>query len=420
MPLFRHPLTALSEADLQALIENRVPESRTLDYKRDAVGRSDGDKKEFLADVSSFANTAGGHLVFGMDETGGLPTALPGLAGLDADAEIRRLDELIRDGLEPTILGIELRAVPLASGAVVVVIRIPKSRNPPHQVTYQKTFRFYGRGAAGKHPLDVTALREMFMPSAEAEEPSRSARFQATQPTHAPSSFLKRGEPVVEIDFGRGQRIADERASVLADGPQLFLRVMPTIAVPPLTGPACYKALQAVDAGLLLPLNTRYRDGYWAGRNVHGAVSIVREHWHDGEEALHTVSLTQILKTGEIWGIDTGLLRYDKHDRARFGDNFSGYFPTGAVQDLFVSGMNRYLHAAKTALKLPLPLTFIAGATGVAGFRASISSYGLGGRCVEPNIVFEGQIDRYDQPAEEILSSFFKHLWAECGIGAPL
>jgi len=39
-----------------------------LDYKRDVPGESDQDKKEFLADISSFANATGGDLIYGVDE----------------------------------------------------------------------------------------------------------------------------------------------------------------------------------------------------------------------------------------------------------------------------------------------------------------------------------------------------------------
>jgi hypothetical protein len=50
----------ITEADLNALVAQQVPESIVLDYKRDLVGGSDKDRYEFLGDVSSFANTTGG------------------------------------------------------------------------------------------------------------------------------------------------------------------------------------------------------------------------------------------------------------------------------------------------------------------------------------------------------------------------
>ena len=63
MGLFEKSST-ITEADLQALVADRETEGKTLDYKRDLVGQSDPERKEFLYDASSFANTLGGDLVF--------------------------------------------------------------------------------------------------------------------------------------------------------------------------------------------------------------------------------------------------------------------------------------------------------------------------------------------------------------------
>src|ERR1039458_8242927 len=97
------PLNDIAEADLAALISNGVAEGRTIEYKRILPGNSDADKKEFLADTSSFANTGGGDLVYGMDEVGGLPTHIVGIQATDLDAEIRRLDSILAAGLAPRI-----------------------------------------------------------------------------------------------------------------------------------------------------------------------------------------------------------------------------------------------------------------------------------------------------------------------------
>ena len=53
---------------LQNLINSKIPESKILDYKRDKIGRKDNDKKEFLFDISSFANADSGNLILGIDE----------------------------------------------------------------------------------------------------------------------------------------------------------------------------------------------------------------------------------------------------------------------------------------------------------------------------------------------------------------
>jgi len=161
---------SLTENDLLALIADKEPEGKTLDYKRDLVPIGDKEKKEFRYDVSSFANTQGGHLVFGMEEENGAPIKLVGLAGIDPDQEILLLEQMLRDGIRPPIIGVQSVPVPLSGGSVAIVIRIPKSWNPPHQVTYQNAFRFYGRNTNGKYQLDVDELRSVFSLSASAAE----------------------------------------------------------------------------------------------------------------------------------------------------------------------------------------------------------------------------------------------------------
>ena len=57
------PISEIGEAQLRNLVENKVPESQTLEFKRAAVGTRDTEKHEFLKDVSALANTAGGLLI---------------------------------------------------------------------------------------------------------------------------------------------------------------------------------------------------------------------------------------------------------------------------------------------------------------------------------------------------------------------
>ena len=59
---------AITKADIEALVANAVAEGRALEYKQQLPGNGDEDKKEFLADVSSFANAGGGDIVFGVVE----------------------------------------------------------------------------------------------------------------------------------------------------------------------------------------------------------------------------------------------------------------------------------------------------------------------------------------------------------------
>ena len=76
MVLDSKKLADVLESDIQELIANGVLESREIDYKEQLKIGSDGDKKEFLYDVSSFANAGGGHLLIGVAESEGRPTEI--------------------------------------------------------------------------------------------------------------------------------------------------------------------------------------------------------------------------------------------------------------------------------------------------------------------------------------------------------
>ena len=173
MPLVGKPLDEITEADLQELIDHQVAEGKEYDYKLQ-MNYSDEDKREFLADVSSFANTVGGHLIIGMDEAGGIPTAIQGLQE-DKDSLKLRLEEIIRNGIAPRIR-FDIQPAPVTSGNVVV-IRIPQSWSAPHMVTFKNYSRFYARNSAGKYQLDVTDLRSAFTLSEATTERIRNFRL---------------------------------------------------------------------------------------------------------------------------------------------------------------------------------------------------------------------------------------------------
>ena len=61
-------LSKVTQKDLQDLIDNVVLEGKTIEYKATLpLGDPDG-KKEFLKNVSSFANTSGGDIIYGITE----------------------------------------------------------------------------------------------------------------------------------------------------------------------------------------------------------------------------------------------------------------------------------------------------------------------------------------------------------------
>jgi hypothetical protein len=163
MALKHIPLDQIDQSHLQRLIDGEASETRDIEYKKETYGATDKDHAEYLADVSSFANTAGGDLVIGMCATNGVPTEFAPLT-LDPDAEIVRLENIARSGLQPRILNLATQPVPLKGGGCALVVRIPRSYNPPHRLIRQGTgqFRFYARSSAGKYEPNVDELRALF------------------------------------------------------------------------------------------------------------------------------------------------------------------------------------------------------------------------------------------------------------------
>jgi hypothetical protein len=115
-----------------------------------------------------------------VEEKDGLPVALPGLdAFLDLDAETLRLEQIARAGLQPRIAGLAFHPVTLASGGRALVIRVPRSYDPPHRVIFQGKNRFWARSSAGKFEPEVGELRVLFSVVPQLTE--RIREFRATR-----------------------------------------------------------------------------------------------------------------------------------------------------------------------------------------------------------------------------------------------
>src|SRR5690242_9609699 len=117
----------ISEGDLSRLVADGISESKTLEYKEALVVATDDQKREFLSDVTALANTDGGDLVFGMKENDGVAAELIGLKNLIPDEAIGRIENLLRDSIQPRLAGVQLRALQLSNGNHGLLVRAPRS-----------------------------------------------------------------------------------------------------------------------------------------------------------------------------------------------------------------------------------------------------------------------------------------------------
>lgn len=144
---------------IKRLVDNKIPEGKLIDYKESLSVSTVEEKKEFLADISSFANAEGGNLIYGVREEDGIPTEICGFNVDSIDSEKLKLENLIRDCTDPRVLGTIINYIALDNGKFVLVIYIPKSLNPPHVVKIGNHWRFYSRNSAGKYPMDMGEVR---------------------------------------------------------------------------------------------------------------------------------------------------------------------------------------------------------------------------------------------------------------------
>lgn len=193
-------LDKIEEEDLNVLKSTGVPESQTIEYKRETYGNSEGDKREFLADIASFANTIGGDIVIGIDKSNGLPTAITPITG-DTDAEVRRLESIALTGIEPRLTNLRIRPVPVTGGHVIIV-RVPRSFIPPHRVIAQNSNRFYARAGTKKYEPNVEQLRHLFTDAPRMVERIRSFqtdRLVKIAGGDAPTPMSQIGKVVVHV-----------------------------------------------------------------------------------------------------------------------------------------------------------------------------------------------------------------------------
>jgi len=119
----------ITKADIDFLIDNKISEVKTLEYKEKLPGSQDSDKKEFLADISSFANSSGGDIIYGIkaavNQDGkktGEPERVVPIQGITGDEAKLQIENLIRSGIEPRIRVCSLNCV---NGLNVLNSRLP-------------------------------------------------------------------------------------------------------------------------------------------------------------------------------------------------------------------------------------------------------------------------------------------------------
>ncbi len=371
----------ITKVDLQALIDNEVLEQKTIEYKQSLPGNSDSDKKEFIADVSSFANAGGGDLIFGIvqDNDSGLPKDLQGINITNVDEKKLRLDNLIRTGIQPRLPSVNIKEVPLGNSKFVIVIRIPKSWISPHRVILGGHDKFYSRSSNGKYPLDVGELRIAFNLSETITERIRNFRTDRI-------SKIFTGETPVPF----------------YDNPKIILHLVPIISFNPDQRYDIDKVTS--ETGKLKPI---YCGGWNDRYNLDGFLSYS---WNE-EKRSH--SYIQLYRNGIIEAVEGLLLEPQE----------TLFIPSITYEKELIISLTNYLSLLKT-LDVELPIFIFLTLIGVKGYTMSAGRRFLfdEGHKIDRDILLlpETTIENYDVNAERVLRPLFDSIWNACGFPRDL
>ena len=373
----------IKEEDLQALKDNAVSERKTIEYKQSLPKDSDSDKKEFLADVSSFANASGGDIILGMaeDKKTGAPKSLDGLSIENPDQEILRLDSIIRDGIEPRIPSVTISPpINLSNSKVALVIRIPKSWSSPHRVKFKGHDKFYSRGSNGKYTLDVGELRIAFSLSGTMTERIRNFKL----------------DRLAKV-------FANETPVPFYDNAKIALHLIPITSFNP---------AQAYDIGGVVSGSIKMVPIYCSGWNDRYNLDGVLAYSWGKEKKSH--SYVQLFRNGIIEAVEGSLLEPQEEQLV---------IPSIAYERELISSLKEYLSVLKT-LNVEPPIFIFLTLLGVKGFSLALKRghYDNEGYKIDREILPlpEVVIDNYDVSAEKVLQPCFDSIWNACGFPRDL
>jgi len=370
------PLNQITFTDIDQFVQEKWPEAKTVDYKRDPYGNRDEDKKELLKDVSSFANTQGGDILIGVDEDKGVPVGIPGVTVPDIDKEKLRLEEIIRRGLDPRI-DFAIHHVMTSASSAVIVIRVQESLLFPHRVVYQGKFgEFWARSSAGKYSMDTDELRRAFTLSASIYEQIKAFR----------------SERVAQVSKG-------ETPIPLMSGGTLILHLIPL---------ASFRSRQLFDVAtmpnlptLLPPMGSM---GHDFRLNLDGHLS-----YSGGRTERISRSYTQFFRNGILESVISNVVRDDK-DQGKLLS--AGYYERTLLQDFprLMKGLRE--------IGVQPPLWGFLSITGVKGARIpSDSDFGDENRDIDRDTLLlpEFVINEFNIETAALLRPVFDLVWNASG-----
>ncbi len=168
-----------SEPELLELIHLKQEEGLQLDFKRaESLDSADKKKMEISKDVSAFANSAGGAIIYGMAESTSQPHYAEKLSPVEPSKYSKEwLEQIINSRIQPRIQGLVINSVALNSshpGKCAYIACVPQSTTA-HQAS---DHRYYKRHNFESVPMEDYEVRQTMD---RASRPAYSTKLFPTQ-----------------------------------------------------------------------------------------------------------------------------------------------------------------------------------------------------------------------------------------------
>src|ERR1700746_1712259 len=124
-----------SRADFQKMVDAQIEETLTLDYKASpALSRDSKNIDELCKDVSALANSAGGQLIYGIEEDKATAKPLKVDDGVGDPKSTREwIEQILNSKVQPRIDGVRIDRIDTETGKFGYVVTVKQSQTGPHQ-----------------------------------------------------------------------------------------------------------------------------------------------------------------------------------------------------------------------------------------------------------------------------------------------
>ena len=371
MNILNKPADEINEDDLKTLIENKVFEKKTIDYKQNLKIKTDGEKKEFLADISSFANASGGQIIYGIKEKNGVPTEIVGIERENPDTLVSQINSIVQTSIRPKIPGFYVHPIRLDNDRIVIFIEIPKSWISPHMVTFSKGQRFTTRNSNGKYPMDVDDLRVAFTYSETIKSRIQDFRI----------------DRISRI-------IANESPIPIRKTPQIIIHIIPIEAF---GSNATYDVKKIY--GKRGQLETPAGGGWDYRTNIDGVLTFTKN-----QDDVHAISYLQFFRNGIVEGYK---------ELWTFGEGKTNFIASSSFESKTTEIVIKYLKLMKS-LGIKPPLLIFYSFLNVKGYDISNNDYGRwSGTPINQDIIYLDEIllESFDDNILQLLKPTLDIVW---------